>query len=61
MLPKPSATSLLSWVWVISGLHWDLGLSKAVRGKVGFTHESFYDEMEVMRLPMGTGRVYERG
>lgn len=61
MLPRPRATSLPSWVWAISGLRWDLGLSKAVCGKVGFAHERFYDEMEVMRLLMGTGRAYERG
>lgn len=59
MMPKSLAISLPSWGLAVSGLHGDLGLSKAVRGKVGSAHEHLYDEMKIMRLLMGTGRVYE--
>lgn len=50
MMPISLAISLPSWVLAISGLHGALGLSEAVRGKVGSAQEHFYDQMQVMRL-----------
>lgn len=59
MMPKSLGISLPSWVLDISGLYRHLGLSKVICGKVGSAYEHFYDEMEVMRLLTGTGRIYE--